>query len=117
MLNSKALPDLIRSADVCINPFELNGITAKILPTKLFQYMACGKPVVATPLPGTMAFLKGEEHGVVYAPLDGFMKELVPLLEDRERRDILGKRAHLAAQSYDWKAIAQTLVSWLEELI
>src|SRR5262249_15136183 len=39
------LPEFIRSSAVCINPFELNGITEKILPTKLFQYLACGKPV------------------------------------------------------------------------
>src|SRR5437867_5577217 len=54
-----ALPDVIRSSDVCINPFELNGITRNILPTKLFQYLACGKPVVATRLPGTVPFLSG----------------------------------------------------------
>src|SRR5262245_53603147 len=35
------LPDVIRSSDVCINPFQLNGVTRDILPTKLFQYMAC----------------------------------------------------------------------------
>src|SRR5262249_10835071 len=68
-----ALVDIIRSSDICINPFELNGITRDILPTKLFQYLACGKPVVATELPGTLPFLSGEDHGMVYCPLDRFV--------------------------------------------
>src|SRR4030095_2608705 len=67
-----ALPDIIRSSDVCINPFELNGVTRDILPTKLFQYLACGKPVIATELPGTLPFLSGEEHGIIHCSLDVF---------------------------------------------
>src|SRR5262249_9846459 len=35
-----ALPDLIRSSDICINHFERNAVARDILPTKLFQYLA-----------------------------------------------------------------------------
>src|SRR5262249_42506970 len=77
----ESLPQIIRSADVCINPFELNGITKDILPTKLFQYMACAKPVMATKLPGTLPFLSGEEQGVVYADLESFVDRLGDLLD------------------------------------
>jgi glycosyltransferase involved in cell wall biosynthesis len=109
------LPNLIRSADICINPFELNGITRNILPTKLFQYMTCGKPVLATALPGTTPFLKGEEHGVLYSELDRFTDTLIDLLSDPDRRALLGGRAIAAAQPYDWYEIAKTLVQWLQE--
>ena len=78
-----ALPDIIRSSDICINPFELNSITRDILPTKLFQYLACSKPVVATSLPGTIPFLAGEEHGMVYCSLDGFVDRMADLLDER----------------------------------
>jgi glycosyltransferase involved in cell wall biosynthesis len=110
------LPDVIRSSDVCINPFELNGITTNILPTKLFQYMSCHKPVLATSLPGTRTFLSGEEQGIVYAPLETFNHELSRLLSEPERRAALGNSGSCAAKAYDWRRIAMTMASWLEEV-
>src|SRR5262249_40216614 len=105
------LPDYIRSSDVCINPFELNGITEKILPTKLFQYLACGKPVVATRLPGTVPFLSGEEDGVVYADTENMVPTLIRLLADPVRCSELGTRGIRAAQRYDWTEIAKQMAS------
>jgi glycosyltransferase involved in cell wall biosynthesis len=110
------LPDFIRSSDICINPFELNGITQKILPTKLFQYLACGKPVVATKLPGTMPFLAGEEDGVIYAETADTVNVLIQLLSDREKRRCLGERGVAAARRFDWVEIARQMASWLAEL-
>jgi glycosyltransferase involved in cell wall biosynthesis len=110
------LPELIRSSDVCINPFELNPVTEKILPTKLFQYLGCGKPVVATKLPGTMTFLLGEDDGVVYTRTDDTVDTLIQLLSDNDRRIRLSERGVAAARRYDWTEIARQMASWLKEL-
>jgi glycosyltransferase involved in cell wall biosynthesis len=110
------LPAFVRSSDVCINPFELNGVTEKILPTKLFQYMACGKPVVATRLPGTTSFLSGEEDGIIYAETENTVPALIRLLSDPSRCASLGERGLIAARRYDWTEIARQVAGWLEEL-
>lgn len=110
------LPDLIRTSEICINPFELNGVTERILPTKLFQYLSCGKPVVATELPGTIPFLKGEEHGIVYTQPENFLSALMKLLADPERRDRLGKNGAAAVGNYGWRQIAQKVEEWMNEL-
>jgi glycosyltransferase involved in cell wall biosynthesis len=110
------LPEFIRSSDVCINPFELNGITEKILPTKLFQYLACGKPVVATKLPGTVPFLRGEEDGVIYTDPDEAVNALIKLLSEPARCLKLGENGVAAARKYDWREIAKQTLSWLDEL-
>lgn len=112
------LPDIIRASTICINPFELNDITRDILPNKLFQYLACGRPLVATRLPGTEYFLPGEGAGVVYTSLSDVVACLIGLLDDPERRHALGKNAVSAVQErYDWKRIAQTMVDTIQELI
>jgi glycosyltransferase involved in cell wall biosynthesis len=42
------LPSYLKSFDVCMIPFAFNRVTEKSLPMKLFEYMASGKPIVAT---------------------------------------------------------------------
>jgi glycosyltransferase involved in cell wall biosynthesis len=112
------LPDIIRASDVCINPFELNGITRDILPTKLFQYLACGKPVIATPLPGTLPFLSGEEHGIIYRSLDAFADTIGDLLDDPDRCDRLGRKGQeVTAANFEWRRLAETMVSWMTEMV
>jgi len=46
------LNDYLNLADICINPFAINKITDIIFPGKIYQYLACDKPVIATKLPG-----------------------------------------------------------------
>ncbi len=50
-LKEKSLPDLpayIQHFDVCINPQQVNPITEGNYPLKIDEYLALGKPVVAT---------------------------------------------------------------------
>ena len=46
----QALPNYCRGFDVCMMPFALNSATEFINPTKALEYMACGKPIVGTPV-------------------------------------------------------------------
>jgi glycosyltransferase involved in cell wall biosynthesis len=109
-----ALPDIIRSSDVCINPFELNSITRDILPTKLFQYLACSKPVVATRLPGTIPFLAGEEHGMVYCALEDLVDRVADLLDAPARCEDLGRKGvQVTRTNYEWTRIAEKTVQVL----
>jgi glycosyltransferase involved in cell wall biosynthesis len=45
------VPYYISSFDVCLIPFKLNRIGNHALPLKLFEYMACGRPVISSGLP------------------------------------------------------------------
>jgi len=111
------LPDIIRAADVCINPFELNSITKDILPTKLFQYLACGRPVLATELPGMLPFLPGERCGVLYSSLAEFVASLGTLLGDSEWCQRLGVAGESAMrENYQWSHIAATMLEQIAEM-
>ena len=75
------LVDYINLADICINPFELNYITDRIFPSKIYQYLACEKPVIATKLPGMLDIFpdKGGKNNVYYFSLDN-IKEFFNLV-------------------------------------
>ena len=66
------LPKYINLADVCINPFATNKITDIIFPSKLYQYMACEKPVIATRLPGLIDIFpdNGGKNNIFYFDLN-----------------------------------------------
>jgi UDP-galactopyranose mutase len=44
------LPSFISGWDVCLLPFAINEATRYISPTKILEYMACGRPSVSTPI-------------------------------------------------------------------
>lgn len=45
------LPSVLRAADAGLIPYALNELTRSIFPMKVYEYLAAGLPVVATPLP------------------------------------------------------------------
>jgi glycosyltransferase involved in cell wall biosynthesis len=64
------IPRHLSLADCCINPFRLNEITRDIVPIKILQYLACGKAVVATPIPDVVAHFPEKESGISYQSID-----------------------------------------------
>jgi glycosyltransferase involved in cell wall biosynthesis len=47
----KDVPRYINACDVCLMPYKQNEWTRKIDALKLYEYLACGKPVVSIDLP------------------------------------------------------------------
>jgi glycosyltransferase involved in cell wall biosynthesis len=50
------LPEFLRPMAVCTVPFLVNEHTRTMNPLKVLEYLAAGKPVVATPLPALCAY-------------------------------------------------------------
>jgi glycosyltransferase involved in cell wall biosynthesis len=65
---SQRVPSVIAECDVTLVPYRLTDWTRMCLPVKVFEYLAEGKPVVATPLPELSLFADVVET----APAEGF---------------------------------------------
>jgi glycosyltransferase involved in cell wall biosynthesis len=52
------LPGYLRYFDVCTIPYLVNEYTETVFPTKLFEYLAAGKPVVSTFMPDLVRYEK-----------------------------------------------------------
>jgi glycosyltransferase involved in cell wall biosynthesis len=108
------MPQYINLADICINPFQINDTTRDIMPGKILQYLACGKPVIATPLAGMKAVIPDEEKGVVYSGIDEFGMSTIDLLRDEDRMKTLGDRGVMyIKRNHEWNEIACKLEKML----
>lgn len=99
MRSVSALPGYIKGMDVCIMPYRLNETTRYIFPLKLFEYLATGKPVVATPIPAV------QEHSE-YLNVAHTEEEFIALTEQALRSDTAdeARRRQNHARSHDWTA-------------
>jgi glycosyltransferase involved in cell wall biosynthesis len=91
------LPDVLRAADAGLIPYASNTLTESIFPMKVYEYLAAGLPVVATPLPALAGVAE-----VATAPDAQGIAELLDeaLAEDNpERRAERSRQA--AAHSWD----------------
>jgi len=112
------VPRYINLAAICINTFLITDATRDIFPTKVVQYLACGKAVIATSLPGMMAVISGEHQGVVYTGSPGeMMAEVISLLESTQRRQQLEQAGlNYAKQVHSYDKIAHQLEATLSKI-
>jgi glycosyltransferase involved in cell wall biosynthesis len=112
------IPKFISLADVCINSFEINKITDRIIPIKILEYLACGKPVLSTPLKGTIDLLPKEDFGIIYSPYDSFVENLSELLTNTEKLEELGNKGlDYVVKNHDWNILAESLLKKFENLV
>jgi len=100
------IPSYLEHFDVCVIPFVLNEVTKATDPVKLYEYLARGKPVVATAMAelaecGDLIYIARDADDYV-VQLDRAVAENDPAL--RERR-----MAYAAANT--WEQRCQTLDS------
>ncbi|MFW0862339.1 MAG: glycosyltransferase family protein [Candidatus Komeilibacteria bacterium] len=93
---SKA-PMYIQQFDVAIIPHKADTYVGTTNPMKMYEYLVCGRPIVATPAPGIDMF---EEIRVASTPED-FNKEVIKALKDNteEKEEI---RVELV-KDHTWK--------------
>jgi glycosyltransferase involved in cell wall biosynthesis len=115
----QTMPQYINLADICINTFTISEDRMDIFPAKIMQYVACGKPTVATELRGIQTILPGETHGVIYVKnAEDMAKEVVSLLKSEERRKQVGNAGlNQIKDKFSHKKISEELETLLEELI
>lgn len=112
------IPRYIALADICINPFDVNFVTNRILPTKILEYFACGKPVLSTPLSGTKEVLPDEKYGIIYSDSNKFVQTLSDLLLNTERLTQLGNNGYIYTKNnHDWEILSKKILNSFKELI
>jgi len=95
---TERLADLLALADVHLLP-QIAGAADLVLPSKLANMLASGRPVVATAAPGTGLHDETEGCGLATPPGEAgpFAEAIVELIDDPARRDMFGAAARQRA--------------------
>jgi glycosyltransferase involved in cell wall biosynthesis len=113
----KDIAKYVALADICINPFEINQITNRILPTKILEYLACKKPVLSTPLNGTKEILLNEEYGIIYSTQEKFVSKLIEILDNELKLKEIGKNGfEYVTKNHDWDILSKKMIDKLKNI-
>lgn len=105
------VPFYIAAADICVACFEKNDITECKSPLKIVEYLASGKPIVASRV-GEVERMIGDA-GILAEPGDAFSlaNGIETLLRDEGlRKDFAVKARDRAENKYNWADTAGSLL-------
>lgn len=92
------LANLIADSDICLGVFGTNAKTLRVVPNKVFDALACRRPVITGDAPAVREALTDREDVWLCPPGDAeaLADAVVRLRDDREARDRIAERGHEA---------------------
>lgn len=111
------LPAYYNICDILILPSITMGEAFGVV---LLEAMACGKPVIASNLPGVRSVVSDGEDGLLARPGDvrDLAEKIQMLLDDPQRRREMGERGRAKVEEkYAWPRIIPRLVQVYEEVL
>jgi glycosyltransferase involved in cell wall biosynthesis len=106
---------ILQTCDILARPSLLEG-----MPLTVLEAMACGLPVVATPVSGTAELVHHGENGLFVRPADpaSLGRAILRLIEDEPMREAQGRSARrFVERGYSWDAVAEKTLAVYRELL
>jgi len=103
------------SSDILVAPYTKKAWMPS--PLKLFEYMAAGKPIVASKIDTIQEVLKHEENALLFKPEDteSLTRNINRLLEDNELCEKTRENALEDVKEYSWKRRANKIKNFIEK--
>ena len=100
--DKKEVARTYQSADIYVLPSYREG-----LPLTLFEAMASGLPIVASPVNGVPYEIKEPENGflVKYGDLKNLKKRILQILDDKKLAKKISENNQIKSKNYDWDLI------------
>jgi glycosyltransferase involved in cell wall biosynthesis len=116
------IPALVAEADVCIAPLGLNdrNVTQGACPIKILEYMAAGRPLIASNMPIVRELVREDMDALLFSPNDpeDLARQALALLNDMELSKRLADSAsERALTKFTWHESQKKLVKVYEKLL
>ena len=112
------IPDYVAAADVCVACFEDNEITKCKSPLKIAEYLAAGKPIVASGVGDVPQMINGA--GIIVPPGDSdkLAEGILQILSNPTNLDEMKHSARQQADKYyNWSVIADNFINTYQKTI
>lgn len=109
------VPNYLKAADVLVLPNKKGDEASEkyTSPLKLFEYMASGRPIVASDLPSIREILN-ENNSILVEPNspEKLADGIKSVLQDKDLSDKISKQALEDAQNYTWEKRAENIINF-----
>lgn len=107
MVPYSAIPKYVSAMDVGLIPFNLSKVSHNASPLKLFEYMACEKPVISTEIDSLKSKFPKE---ILYTKNnEDYVSKIKMVYEDHLLSKRLGKGGRKIAEEHNWEHITTKL--------
>ena len=116
----KRVPSLLADGDVLVLPtLAVGSLGNYTSPLKLFEYMASGKPIVASNIPAIREVLTDEHNAVLVEPGDGeaLGRGIKRVISDQGFAGRIARRAFDEATNYSWSQRAEQVMDLLTAVV
>ncbi|MGD0177129.1 MAG: glycosyltransferase family 4 protein [Candidatus Bathyarchaeia archaeon] len=113
------VPLEINGADICVSCVLPTIFTDYAYPVKLFEYLACRKPVIVSNIRGHTELVRDEKDGLVYdanSPPD-LSRKIIRLIKNRNLRRSLAANGYNLAKRYSWETCSAALIRGYERIL
>jgi glycosyltransferase involved in cell wall biosynthesis len=116
----REVPIYINASDVCVILEDKNFRSERLgaSPLKLYEYMACGKPVVVSNVEGASEDVADAGFVFDITNVNEMARAVVTLLKNEQLRKEMGKRGReIAVEKYSWRIIAEQVAKVCQSAI
>ena len=108
------IAEMYQAADIYVLPSYREG-----LPLTLFEAMASGLPIVASPVNGIPFEMKENENGFFaeYGDIPALKKQILKLINNRKISEKISANNQKKAESYDWEDISKRYLKEYSSLL
>lgn len=122
---NRRVPMYLVASNILVMPYEKGAEDATgrnignfMSPLKMFEYMASGRPIVASDLPVLREVLRDGENSLLFKPGDekGFLEAIKTCLEDKELATRIARKAREEVANYTWTERARAILSLFQNV-
>ncbi len=116
----REMPGLIASSDFCLALVKPGPFSRWLLSSKIFMYMACGRPIFALATGETARVIAEAQCGIIEEPLDSGIDSLatsIGALAGGPQAEAMGRAGRIYAEQHcGWNSLSHTYDLLLQEM-
>ncbi len=116
----EAVPRYYATSDLCLVPLRTAGLFTKNIPSKIYEVMACGKPIVIGTHGESRRLVEEAGAGIGVEPDDdaALARAILDLSQDHERIEQMGVRGRVYAEKHCRRSdIADRYITRINQLV